>query len=42
MTSAPKGEEALKIINEGYEEEKEEKEKLVLVGKKKERKGWFW
>jgi Xaa-Pro dipeptidase len=32
LTTAPKGDEALKIINEGNEE----------LSKEKQKRGWFW
>ena len=40
MTTAPKGEEALRIINEGYGKDEEGEEEGAKG--KKERRGWFW
>lgn len=40
LTTAPKGEEALRIINEGVMEDEGKGEEKS--GKKGQKKGWFW
>ncbi|KAJ8065586.1 hypothetical protein OCU04_006264 [Sclerotinia nivalis] len=43
LTTAPKGEEALKIINEGREQEEErEMNKKAAESRRKQKKTWFW
>lgn len=43
LTTTPKGEEALKIINEGKEQEEEERQANKRVAEsRKQKKTWFW
>ncbi|KAF7948749.1 hypothetical protein EAE96_007941 [Botrytis aclada] len=43
LTTAPKGEEALKIINEGKEQEEEERQANKKAAEsRKQKKTWFW
>lgn len=43
LTTAPKAEEALRIINEAREErEKKKAEQVVVIDEAEKKKGWFW